>query len=230
VADLVERLAAALARLGIGEGDRVGTFAWNNQEHLEAYLAIPCMGAVLHTLNIRLFPEQLTYVVNHAEDRVILVDASLIPLLARVAGELKTVEQIVVVGQGDTAPLGREVLAYDDLLAAETPGYDWPDLDERAAAAMCYTSGTTGNPKGVVYSHRSTWLHSVSECMGSSFGLSERDRVLPIVPMFHANAWGLPYAAWFVGADMIMPDRFLQAEPLCRLIEAERPTDRKSVV
>ncbi|HLF41877.1 MAG TPA: AMP-binding protein, partial [Acidimicrobiia bacterium] len=232
VGDRTRRLAAALRRLGIREGDRVGTFAWNTQEHLEAYFAIPCMGAVLHTLNIRLFPEQLAYVINHAEDRVILVDSTIIPLLAKVAKELKTVEQFVVIGPGaggvpqdtaDATALGDNVLSYEELLAAEEPADDWPEIDERAAAAMCYTSGTTGNPKGVVYSHRSTYLHSVAECMGTAFALSEGDRILPIVPMFHANAWGLPYAGWLAGADLIMPGRFLQAAPLCKLIEAERP-------
>ena len=233
VGDRTRRLAAALRRLGIREGDRVGTFAWNTQEHLEAYFAIPCMGAVLHTLNIRLFPEQLAYVINHAEDRVILVDSTIIPLLAKVAKELKTVEQFVVIGPGaggvpqdtaDATALGDNVLSYEELLAAEEPADDWPEIDERAAAAMCYTSGTTGNPKGVVYSHRSTYLHSVAECMGTAFALSEGDRILPIVPMFHANAWGLPYAGWLAGADFVMPGRFLQGEPMCKLIAAEKPT------
>jgi fatty-acyl-CoA synthase len=225
----VERLAGALRRLGIEPGDRVGTFQWNNQEHLEAYLAVPNMGAVLHTLNIRLFPEQLTYVANHAEDRIVLVDDSLVPLLARVAADLKTVEHYIVVGAGDASALadaaaGADVLRYDDLLAAESDEFPWPDIDERAAAAMCYTSGTTGNPKGVVYSHRSTVLHSMGVNSGFAIGLTEHDRVLPIVPMFHANAWGLPYAAWYAGASFVMPDRFLQAEPLAKLIESERPT------
>jgi fatty-acyl-CoA synthase len=229
VAARAERLAAALRRLGIQEGDRVGTFQWNTQEHLEAYLAVPTMGSVLHTLNIRLFPEQLTYVVNHAEDRVVIVDDSLVPLLARVAPDLKTVERYVVVGDGDATPLteaaaGAEVLRYEELLAAESPGFDWPDVDERSAAAMCYTSGTTGNPKGVVYSHRSSVLHSFGINQAGAVGLTENDRVLPVVPMFHANAWGLPYAAWLAGAGFVMPARFLQAEPLAKLIEAERPT------
>jgi fatty-acyl-CoA synthase len=229
VAGRADQLAAALARLGIREGDRVGTFAWNTQEHLEAYLAVPSMGAVLHTLNLRLFPEQLTYVVNHAEDRVILVDATLIPLLARVASELKTVEQFVVIGpaarnSGDASALGANVLSYEDLLAAESPGFDYPEIDERSAAAMCYTSGTTGNPKGVVYSHRSTFLHSMAATSGTTFALTESDRILPIVPMFHANAWGLPYAGWMTGSDFVMPNRFLQGEPLCKLIMAEKPT------
>jgi fatty-acyl-CoA synthase len=229
VAPRAGQLAGALQRLGIEAGDRVGTFQWNNQEHLEGYLAIPTMGAVLHTLNIRLFPELLTYVVNHAEDRVVIVDDSLVPLLARVAPDLKTVEHFIVVGSGDTTALadaaaGADVLRYDELLAAEDPDFPWPDIDEHAAAAMCYTSGTTGNPKGVVYSHRSTVLHSMSVNAGIAVGLTEDDRVLPIVPMFHANAWGLPYAAWYAGASFVMPDRFLQAEPLAKLIESERPT------
>ncbi len=223
------RLAAALRRLGIQDGERVGTFQWNTQEHLEAYLAVPTMGAVLHTLNIRLFPEQLTYVVNHAEDRVVVVDDSLVPLLAKVAPDLKTVERYLVVGHGDATALseaatGAELLRYDELLAAESGEFDWPDVDERAAAAMCYTSGTTGNPKGVVYSHRSSVLHSFGINQAGAIGLTESDRVLPVVPMFHANAWGLPYAAWLTGAGFVMPARFLQAEPLAKLIEAERPT------
>jgi acyl-CoA synthetase (AMP-forming)/AMP-acid ligase II len=230
IAGRAGQLAGALQRLGVEAGDRVGTFQWNNQEHLEGYLAIPNMGAVLHTLNIRLFPELLTYVVNHAEDRVVITDASLVPLLARVAHDLKTVEHFIVVGSGDASALadgaasGADVLRYDELLAAEDTDFPWPDVDERAAAAMCYTSGTTGNPKGVVYSHRSTVLHSMSVNAGIAVGLTEQDRVLPIVPMFHANAWGLPYAAWYAGASFVMPDRFLQAEPLAKLIESERPT------
>ncbi|TMB47431.1 MAG: long-chain fatty acid--CoA ligase [Deltaproteobacteria bacterium] len=224
VAERAARLAGALRRLGIRPGDRVATFGWNTQEHLEAYLAVPSMGAVLHTLNIRLFPEQLAYVANHAEDRVVLVDASCVPLLAPVARELRTVEHFVVIGDGDAAPLGSKALRHAELLAAEAPHYDWPPLDERAAAAMCYTSGTTGNPKGVVYSHRSTVLHSLGVCSASVFGLTQHDRVLLIVPMFHANAWGLPYAGWLTGADLLMPGRFLQPEPLCRLIAEERAT------
>jgi fatty-acyl-CoA synthase len=181
------------------------------------------MGAVLHTLNLRLFPEQLTYVINHAGDRIVIVDDSLVPLLARVKDELTTVERVIVIGDGDASPLG-DVLRYGELLAAETGEYDWPDLDENSAAAMCYTSGTTGNPKGVAYSHRSSYLHSMASAMGNCFAMSQYDRVLPIVPMFHANCWGLPYTSWMAGADLILPGRFLQAEPMCRLIEAERPT------
>ena len=217
------KLAAALYRLGVRPEDRVGTFCWNSQEHLEAYLAVPSMGAVLHTLNIRLFPEQLAYVINHGEDRVILVDDSLVPLLARVVKQLRTVEHIVVIGDGDATPLGK-TLRYEELLAKEKPEYEWPDIDERSAAAMCYTSGTTGDPKGVAYSHRSTYLHSMAATSGATFGLVQNDRVLLIVPQFHANAWGLPYASWMAGADLVMPSRFLQAEGMCKLIKLTRPT------
>jgi len=216
------KLAAALRRIGVRPGDRVGTFCWNTPEHLEAYFAVPCIGAVLHTLNLRLFADQLAYIINHAEDRVVIVDESLVPGLAKVAKGLKSVEYYIVIGAGDGLP--GDVLRYEDLLAAERPSYEWPEIDERSAAGMCYTSGTTGNPKGVVYSHRSTFLHSMTLCEPWACGLSDRDRILPIVPMFHANAWGLPYAGWMAGCDFLLPGRFLQAEPLCRMIESCRPT------
>ncbi len=223
VADRSERLAKALTRLGIGDSDRVGTFLWNNQAHLEAYLAVPSMGAVLHTLNLRLFPDQLAYVINHADDQVIICDASIAGLLARVRDQIPAVRHIIVVGEGDTSGLG-DTLDYEALLAAEEPGFDWPRLDEREAAAMCYTSGTTGDPKGVVYSHRSTFLHSMAITSGSSLGVNERDSILSIVPMFHANAWGTPYAAFMTGADMIMPQQYLQAAPLAAIIRRHRPS------
>jgi len=221
------QLAHALRRLGVTGDQRVATFQWNNQEHLEAYLAVPAMGAVLHTLNIRLFPDQLVYVANHAEDSVVIVDGSLVPLLAGVLPRLDSVRHVVVVGAADPTPLeeaGKEIHSYDELLAAEPTEFDWPEIDELQAAAICYTSGTTGRPKGVVYSHRSAYLHSMSVCMGDMLGLSDSDSCLPVVPMFHANAWGLPYASVLVGAGLVMPDRFLQAEALARLIETERPT------
>ncbi|MFC7383952.1 long-chain fatty acid--CoA ligase [Sphaerisporangium rhizosphaerae] len=221
------RLAGALRALGVDGDQRVATFGWNSAEHLTAYLAVPSMGAVLHTLNIRLFPEQIAYIAGHAEDDVVIVDASLVPLLAPILPEMKTVRHVIVIGAADTAPLasaGKQVHDYRTLLDQAPDAFDWPDLDERAAAAMCYTSGTTGNPKGVAYSHRSAYLHSMSVCTANAMGLSSRDRVLPIVPMFHANAWGLPYAALMAGASLVMPDRFLQAEHLARIIAEERPT------
>ncbi|MCG5219729.1 fatty acid--CoA ligase [Streptosporangium sp. KLBMP 9127] len=218
------RLANALRGLGVTGDRRVGTFMWNTAEHLAAYLAVPSMGAVLHTLNIRLFPEQLAYIANHAEDEVLLADATLIPLLAPLLPELKTVKHVIVVGETDLTVPGKEIHDYRALLAASDDDYAWPELDESTAAAMCYTSGTTGNPKGVVYSHRSAYLHSMSVCTANAMGLSANDRILPIVPMFHANAWGLPYAALMAGASLVMPDRFLQAPHLARIIAAERPT------
>ncbi len=225
------RLANGLRSLGITGDQRVATFQWNNQEHLEAYLAIPSMGAVLHTLNIRLFPEQLVYIANHAEDSIIIVDDSLVGLLAPHLAELKTVTHVIVAGpDAATANLdslrasGKEVLLYEDLLAEQPNAFDWPEIDERAAAFMCYTSGTTGNPKGVVYSHRSTYLHSIAASTGNVAGLTFADRVLPIVPMFHANAWGLAHAAILSGSSLCLPDRWLQAEPLVRFINASRPT------
>ncbi|BCN46406.1 long-chain fatty acid--CoA ligase [Prescottella equi] len=221
------QLAHALRGLGVDGDDRVATFMWNNAEHLEAYLAVPSMGAVLHTLNIRLFPEQLVHVANHAEDRVIIVDATLVPLLAPQLPQLKTVEHVIVTGEstaGLEAPEGVQVHTYEDLIAGEPTEYDWPELDERSAAAMCYTSGTTGDPKGVVYSHRSIYLHSMQVCMSDGPNLAQGDRALAVVPQFHAMSWGLPYAAFMIGASLIMPDRFLQPGPLAELIAAERPT------
>src|SRR3954471_15760025 len=223
------QLAHALREdLGITGDERVATLMWNNAEHLIAYLAVPSMGAVLHTLNLRLFPEQLAYIANHAEDRVVIVDGTLIPLLAGVLGKLSTVRHVVVVGDGDVTPLGDgarvTVHRWNDLLAGKPEHFDWPVLDENDAAALCYTSGTTGHPKGVAYSHRSIYLHSMEVCMAESFGLGPQVRDLCIVPMFHAMAWGLPYAALMSGAQLVMPDRFLQAAPLARMIEVEKPT------
>jgi fatty-acyl-CoA synthase len=227
LAERAEQLAAGLRRLGIEPGDRVATFGWNTQEHQEAYFAVPGMGAVLHTINIRLSPEQVRYIIGHAQDSVIIADASLAPALAPVlaagGAELETVRHLVVYGDGDRSGLPGHI-DYEDLLAAERPGFRWPDVAETAAAAMCYTSGTTGRPKGVVYSHRSTFLHSLGVCSGEALGLSQYDRLLPVVPMFHGNAWGMPYAAWLVGADLLLPSRFTQADRLAAFIAAERAT------
>jgi len=231
VAERAARLANALRGLGVDGDQRVATFMWNNVEHLEAYAAVPSMGAVLHTLNIRLFPEQLTYIANHAEDHVVIVDACLLAPFATLLPTFETVRHVLVAGpeaaDADLSVIESasvQVGLYEDALAAADAAFVWPDVDERDAAAMCYTSGTTGNPKGVVYSHRSAYLHSMAVAMGDAMGLTPFDKVLPIVPMFHANAWGLPYAAMMVGAGLVMPDRWLQPEPLVRIIQQEQVT------
>ena len=223
VSKRAERLASALTALGVGAGDRVATFMWNNQAHMEAYLAVPSMGAVLHTLNVRLFPDQLAFVINHAQDDVIIVDHTLVGLLANVRDQIPTVRHIIVNGPEETGVLG-ETLDYETLLDAEQPGFEWPELDERTAAIMCYTSGTTGDPKGVVYSHRSLWLHSLASTTANSIGLCEKDRCLLIVPMFHVNGWGTPYTAFMAGTELIMPQMFLQGEPIITMIRELRPT------
>ena len=227
------KLANALRSLGVDGDQRVATLMWNNAEHLEAYLAIPSMGAVLHTLNLRLDPQVIGYIADHAGDDVVIVDATLVPLLARVLPHAPAIRHVIVAPAEDEAEfvppaelvgLGPQLHSYEALLADQPATFNWPEVDERSAAAMCYTSGTTGHPKGVVYSHRSMHLHSMAVCMRGIIGMSDADRVLPVVPMFHANAWGFPYAAVLSGASLLMPDRFLQPEPLVRLIEAERPT------
>jgi fatty-acyl-CoA synthase len=223
VVERADRLCSALQQLDIGSGDRVATFAWNTREHLEAYLAVPCMGAVLHTLNVRLFAEQLTYIVNHAEDRVIIVDDSLVPVLDKLAPSFESVRHYIVIGDGDAGSLP-DPLRYEELLEAQEPGYDYPELDDRQAAGLCYTSGTTGHPKGVLYSHRSNVLHSLAQCMADSIGMRSDDRVMPVVPMFHANAWGIPYACGLTGADLVMPGHDLSAPALAALIAEERVT------
>ena len=223
VVERADRLAAALRGLGVEPGDRVATFMWNSREHFEAYLAVPCMGAVLHTLNVRLFAEQLTYIVNHAEDRVIVADSSLVPVLEELAPSFDTVEHYVIVGEGGTGS-HPDALRYEELLAGQDDGFDYPELDDRQAAGLCYTSGTTGNPKGVLYSHRSKLLHALGQCMADSMALCAHDRVMPVVPMFHANAWGVPYGSAVTGADLVMPGSDLSAEALCALITEERVT------
>ncbi len=216
------QLAAALHRLGIRPGDRVGTLAWNSQEHVEAYYAVSSMGAVVHTLNLRLHPDQLAFIVNHAADRILIADANLASQLLAITHKLRTVEQVIVIG--DAVEVTRDHLHYEELLAAEEPLFDWPLLDERSAAAMCYTTGTTGEPKGVAYSHRSIYLHALCSCASWCVGINDSDCGLLIVPMFHANGWGFPYSAFLAGSDLLMPGPYLQPESLCRMIEACRPT------
>jgi fatty-acyl-CoA synthase len=223
------RLAGALRELGIHDGDRVATFMWNNQQHLEAYLAVPAMGVVIHPLNIRLATEQITYVANHAEDKVVIVDASLLAAFLPLLPTLKTIEHLIINGDADPGPLGVTVHQYAQLLAAQPDCFPWSTVDETAAAAMCYTSGTTGEPKGVVYSHRSIYLHALAESLPDYFALSAADLVLAIVPQFHVLAWGLPYAAFLTGASLAMPDRFLAPEPLAAFIAAARPNKAAGV-
>jgi fatty-acyl-CoA synthase len=215
------QLAHALERLGVRRGDRVATLAWNHHRHLEAYFAVPMMGAVVHTLNLRLHPTELGYIARHAEDSVVLVDASLLPLLDQFVGSVPSVRHVVVM-HDSRAPPGK--LDYEALLAPEPSEYDWPRLDENVACTICYTSGTTGNPKGVVYSHRSSVLHAMTVCLADSLALTEADSVLPVVPMFHANAWGLPHACALVGASMVFPGPKLDPESLLDLMSAERVT------
>jgi fatty-acyl-CoA synthase len=218
VLNRARRLASALHELGIRPGDRVATFGWNSRRHLELYLAVPSMGAVLHTLNIRLFEEDLRYIVAHGEDRVIFLDASLADRMPRFEG----VEHEVLMPDADAAREG--ALDYEALIASGDEGFEFPDLDENCAAAMCFTSGTTGMPKGVVYSHRSTVLHALLANQADTIGLRERDTVLPIVPMFHANAWGMPYAAAMAGSKLVLPGPRMDPADLARLIADEQVT------
>ncbi|NLD75838.1 MAG: long-chain fatty acid--CoA ligase [Acidimicrobiales bacterium] len=228
-AERTRRLGGVLDDLGISADGRVATFSWNTQKHLELYFAAPCAGRVLHTLNLRLFPEQVTYIVNHAEDEVIFVDKTVAGLLWPLLGTFETVRHIVVIDDGgpfdtsDPGP-GKQVHDYEELLAAASP-VDWPAItDENQAASMCYTSGTTGNPKGVVYSHRSTVLHTMSAMFADGVGIRETDRILPVVPMFHANAWGLAHAAVAAGSDLVMPGPDLSPPALADLIVEEKVT------
>ncbi|MFE7856121.1 long-chain fatty acid--CoA ligase [Streptomyces sp. NPDC057403] len=233
IGERAAQLAHALRdELGVTGDDRVATLMWNNAEHVEAYFAIPSMGAVLHTLNLRLPPEQLVWIVNHAADKVVIVNGSLLPLLAPLLDKLPTLEHIVVSGPGDRSVLAgahARVHEYEELIADRPRSFDWPELDERTAASMCYTSGTTGDPKGVVYSHRSIYLHSMQVNMTQSMGLTDQDTSLVVVPQFHVNAWGLPHATFMTGVNMLMPDRFLQPAPLAEMIEGEKPTHAAAV-
>jgi len=224
-ADRTRRLGGVLDALNISADGRVATFAWNTARHLELYFAAPCTGRVLHTLNLRLFPEQLVYIVNHAEDEVIFVDRTVMGLLAPLVPQFTTVRHIVVMEDGGESPDpdGIEVLDYEELLAAASPVEFHVD-DERRAASMCYTSGTTGNPKGVVYTHRSTYLHTMGALTVDNLGAGESDTILPVVPMFHANAWGLAHAAVACGANLVLPGPDLSPPALAGLIESEKVT------
>ncbi|MBA2555286.1 MAG: long-chain fatty acid--CoA ligase [Geodermatophilaceae bacterium] len=218
------RLGSVLADLDISADGRVGTFAWNSARHLELYFAVPCSGRVLHTLNIRLFPDQLTYIANHAEDEAIFVDRSLLKVLWPLIDTMTTVRHVVVMDDSeDEVPDDERILNYEELLAAASP-VDFHVADEYRAAAMCYTSGTTGNPKGVVYSHRSTWLHSLTATTSSCLGIDEGDTVMPVVPMFHANAWGLAQAAPMAGAALVFPGPDMSPAAIGQLIQDENVT------
>ncbi|MCG8457488.1 MAG: 3-(methylthio)propionyl-CoA ligase, partial [Holophagales bacterium] len=225
------QLAMALDKLGVGEGDRIATLAWNTHRHFELYFAVSGMGAVCHTVNPRLFAEQLVYIFEHAEDRFVFVDLSFVPIVEKLADQLPKVEGWVILTDREHMPETSlpGALCYEELLAAEEPSYPWPELDENTASSLCYTSGTTGHPKGVLYSHRSTVLHSYGVCMLDTLAISARDAVLPVVPMFPAHAWGLPYACALCGAKMVMPGARLDGESVWQLLHDERVTQTAGV-
>src|SRR3954470_24334548 len=218
VLERARRLASALTELGVKPGDRVASFAWNSLRHLELYLAVPSMGAVLHTLNVRLFEEDLHYITGHAEDRIVFVDAS----LAGAMPEFDATEREVIMPDGPGERAG--ALDYEELVAGGDPGFEFGEFDENTAGAMCYTSGTTGRPKGVLYSHRSIVLHTLGAALPDSMGIRHSDAFMPVVPMFHAMAWGTPYICTMVGAKQVLPGPDLSPAALAELIEAERVT------
>ena len=222
----IQRLANALGELGASPGDRIGTIAWNNSRHLEIYYAVSGIGCVCHTVNPRLFVEQLTYIINHAEDKFLFVDLSFLELLEQLSPNLKGVEGFIVMCSEEEMPETQleNIYCYESLVLAQEDQYEWPLFDENTASSLCYTSGTTGNPKGVLYSHRSTVLHSWCACSADTLGISNKDNLLVIVPMFHANAWGTPYAAPMAGAKMVFPGPHLDGESLVELIHSEKIT------
>ena len=231
MADTSLRLISALAELGIQKGDRVATFLWNVEEHVAAYFAVPSMGAVLHTVNLRLSSEQLQFVLNEGGARVLLTSGDLVPQLREVWDGLEHIRHVVIIDERpeDTDFPGAQVHRFSELVAPHVPARPCADIAENDAAVLCFTSGTTGRPKGVVYSHRSIYLHSMSIGTGNVFGLSEHDNVLPIVPMFHANAWGLIYGGWMAGTNFVLPGRHLTADHLAAMIQTYRPTIASAV-
>jgi fatty-acyl-CoA synthase len=225
VAQRAAALANGLQALGIGRGDRVATLCWNTQPHLEVYLAVPSMGAVLHTVNVRLHADQIAGIMAHAGDKALIIDHSLLETLARVIERVPTLQHVIVVGGPAPEHIGSaRGIDYAALVASHAGQHDWPDLDERDAAVVCYTSGTTGEPKGVVYSHRSIYLHSLATLGTDTFGICQADRILLLPSMFHANAWGLPYSAWLAGSDLLLPGPDLKMSSVRRMVELERPT------
>jgi acyl-CoA synthetase (AMP-forming)/AMP-acid ligase II len=222
-----KQMAEALVALGVRPGDRIGTLAWNGYRHFELYYAISGMGAVCHTINPRLFPEQIAYIVNHAEDQVLFVDINILPLVEKLRPLMKSVRHIVAMTDRAHLPANCTIpnlLVYEELIAGKPGTYEWPELDERTASSLCYTSGTTGNPKGVLYHHRSTLLHAYASALPDGIGISARDSVLPVVPMFHVNAWGLPYSGCLAGAKLVFPGAALDGASLYELFEAEGVT------
>ncbi len=231
LADTARQLANALHKLGIQQGDRVGTLAWNSYRHLALYYGVSGTGAVLHTVNPRLFPEQIDYIVNHAEDKVVFFDITFAAIVEKLAPALKSVKTFVAMTDRAHMPAidVPNLLCFDELLAEQSTEYDWPDFDERSASSLCYTSGTTGNPKGVLYSHRSTLLHTLMELAPDTFGISSVETLMLIVPMFHANAWGAPYAAAMVGAKLVLPGPHLDGESVYTLMRDEKVTFSQGV-
>jgi acyl-CoA synthetase (AMP-forming)/AMP-acid ligase II len=224
--DRARQAARALLKLGVEPGDRVATMAWNTHRHFELYYGISGIGAVMHTINPRLFHDQIRYMVNHAEDRILFLDPSFVAIVEAMAPDLPTIRHFVILAPHDQMPATslRNVLCYEDLIAAEAPEFDWPVFDERTASSLCYTSGTTGNPKGALYSHRSTLLHTISAVTADALAISAADSLCPVVPMFHVNGWGTPYIAALTGCKLVLPGQFLDGESLCKLLDREGVT------